>query len=100
MHAAALPLRVLPRFQVILGQPESECSAPALLAPLQLGKGDVREARAVSNRLLGLGIGAGAALAAAFWLAEPVIPSIFSSDAGARGRGGCQARGPRTGAWR
>lgn len=55
-------------------------------ASLQLGKGDVREARAVGNRLLGLGIGAGAALAALFWLAEPVIPSIFSSDAG-----GCMA---------
>ena len=49
---------------------------------VQLGKGDVREARAVGNRLLGLGIGSGVALAAAFWLAEPFIPSIFSSDAG------------------
>lgn len=50
---------------------------------LQLGRGDVAEARAVSNRLLGIGLGAGAALAAAFWLAEPIIPGIFSSDAGA-----------------
>ncbi len=57
------------------------------------------EARAVSNRLLGIGLGAGAALAAAFWLAEPIIPGIFSSDAGAglgvavswvwRGTAGC-----------
>lgn len=53
------------------------------LGNLQLGRGDVAEARAVSNRLLGIGLGAGAALAAAFWLAEPIIPGIFSSDAGA-----------------
>lgn len=60
---------------------DSVAIAGQSLVAVQLGKGDVREARAVSNRLLGLGIGAGAALAAAFWLAEPVIPSIFSSDA-------------------
>ncbi|KAL4419186.1 hypothetical protein ABPG77_007776 [Micractinium sp. CCAP 211/92] len=60
---------------------DSVAIAGQSLVAVQLGKGDVREARAVSNRLLGLGIGAGAALAAAFWLAEPVIPSIFSNDA-------------------
>jgi len=71
---------------------------PALLLPfLQLGKQDIREARAVSNRLLGLGIGGGVALAAAFWLAEPVIPTIFTNDPGgfpawAPGRGARQER--------
>lgn len=60
---------------------DSVAIAGQSLVAVQLGKGDVREARAVGNRLLGLGIGAGAALAALFWLAEPVIPSIFSSDA-------------------
>ncbi|KAL4425326.1 hypothetical protein ABPG75_009342 [Micractinium tetrahymenae] len=60
---------------------DSVAIAGQSLVAVQLGKGDVREARAVSNRLLGLGIGAGAALAAAFWLAEPIIPGIFSSDA-------------------
>lgn len=61
----------------------AEPPAAALPAYPQLGRGDVAEARAVSNRLLGIGLGAGAALAAAFWLAEPIIPGIFSSDAGA-----------------
>ncbi|PRW33758.1 MATE efflux family [Chlorella sorokiniana] len=60
---------------------DSVAIAGQSLVAVQLGRGDVAEARAVSNRLLGIGLGAGAALAAAFWLAEPIIPGIFSSDA-------------------
>lgn len=60
---------------------DSVAIAGQSLVAVQLGKGDIFEARAVSNRLLGLGIGGGVALAGAFWLAEPVIPGIFSNDA-------------------
>jgi Na+-driven multidrug efflux pump len=67
---------------------DSVAIAGQTLVAVQLGKGDVREARVVSNRLLGLGIGAGVALAGAFWLAEPILPGIFSNDAGGCGLSG------------
>ncbi|EFN56963.1 hypothetical protein CHLNCDRAFT_51240 [Chlorella variabilis] len=76
---------------------DSVAIAGQTLVAVQLGKGDVREARAVSNRLLGLGIGGGVALAGAFWLAEPIVPGVFSNDPGELSVL-CQA-GPAAAAW-
>lgn len=52
------------------------------LVAVEKGRGDIFTARQVSNRLLQLGIGGGALLAAGFWAAEPYIPGIFTQDAG------------------
>lgn len=60
---------------------DSLAVAGQTLVAVQLGKGDVPQARAVSNRLLQLGVGGGVALAATFTAAGPLIPAIFTNDA-------------------
>jgi MATE family multidrug resistance protein len=45
-----------------------------------LGQDKPKEARAVSNRLLQLGIAVGVFLAVAFWLLRPILPTLFSDD--------------------
>lgn len=50
------------------------------LVAVQVGQGEVGEARAVATRLLQLGVGAGAVLALGCWVAEPLIPQLFTSD--------------------
>jgi MATE family multidrug resistance protein len=45
-----------------------------------LGQDKPKEARAVSNRLLQLGIAVGVLLAVAFWLLRPILPTLFSDD--------------------
>jgi putative MATE family efflux protein len=52
------------------------------LVAVDRGRGDIPQAREVSNRLLQLGIGGGVILAAGFWAAEPYIPGIFTQDPG------------------
>lgn len=52
------------------------------LVAVELGRGDKAAARAVSDRLLQLGVLTGSALALCFWAAEPAIPGFFSADAG------------------
>ncbi|GAB4812989.1 hypothetical protein N2152v2_000035 [Parachlorella kessleri] len=60
---------------------DSVAIAGQALVAVELGRGDVKAARDVSNRLLQLGVGLGVVLAAGFWAGEPFIPGIFSSDA-------------------
>ena len=54
-------------------------AAQALVARY-VGEGRPADARAVSDRLLVLGLGVGAALGVAFWLARPWLPGLFSDD--------------------
>lgn len=54
-------------------------AAQALVAR-HLGSGRSEEARAVSNRLLQWGLGVGLVLAAAFGVARPWLPRLFSDD--------------------
>jgi len=45
-----------------------------------LGAGQVKEARAASNRMLQWGFGLGAILGFAFWRLGPVLPKLFTDD--------------------
>jgi MATE family multidrug resistance protein len=54
-------------------------AAQALVARY-VGEGRPDAARAVSDRLLVLGLGVGVALGVAFWLARPWLPGLFSDD--------------------
>lgn len=54
-------------------------AAQALVARY-VGEGRPADARAVSDRLLVLGLGVGVALAALFWAARPWLPGLFSDD--------------------
>jgi MATE family multidrug resistance protein len=54
-------------------------AAQALVARY-VGEGRPGAARAVSDRLLVLGLGVGVALGVAFWLARPWLPGLFSDD--------------------
>ncbi|MGM0559024.1 MAG: MATE family efflux transporter, partial [Myxococcota bacterium] len=50
------------------------------LVSKHLGRDEPDEARAVSNRLLQLGLVVGVLLAVTFWLLRPVLPRLFSDD--------------------
>ena len=54
-------------------------AAQALVARY-VGEGRAADARAVSDRLLLLGLGVGVALGAAFWIARPWLAAAFSDD--------------------
>jgi MATE family multidrug resistance protein len=54
-------------------------AAQALVARY-VGEGRPADARAVSDRLLVLGLGVGVGLAALFWAARPWLPGLFSDD--------------------
>ena len=54
-------------------------AAQALVAKY-LGEGKREEARAVSNRLLFLGLGVGVLLGVAFWLLRPYLAGLFTDD--------------------
>jgi len=75
-HQVVMQLWLLSSFVI-----DSLAVAGQTLVAVELGHGDVRSAKALGNRLLGLGVGSGTALAAFFYIAEPVIPRIFSNDA-------------------
>ena len=60
---------------------DSVAVAGQTLVAVEKGRNDVPVARAVSNRLLQLGVGGGLVLGALFWAAEPTIPFIFTQDA-------------------
>lgn len=55
-------------------------AAQALVARY-VGAGRPEEARAVADRLLLLGLGVGAVLGVAFWLARPLLAALFTDDA-------------------
>jgi Na+-driven multidrug efflux pump len=56
------------------------------LVAVALGRGRTAEARAVSERLLQLGLGAGVLLAVAIEAGSPWWPEVFTSDAGVVGQ--------------
>ena len=56
------------------------------LVAVALGRGRTAEARAVSERLLQLGLGAGVVLAVAIEAGSPWWPEVFTSDAGVVGQ--------------
>jgi MATE family multidrug resistance protein len=54
-------------------------AAQALVARY-LGEKKPRQARAVANRLLVMGLAVGAALGLGFWLTQPFLPALFTDD--------------------
>lgn len=50
------------------------------LVSRHIGEGSPQTARAISNRLLVLGLAFGIALGATFWLLRPFLPALFSDD--------------------
>jgi MATE family multidrug resistance protein len=61
---------------------DSLAVAGQTLVAVELGRGDAPAARAVATRLLQLGVAGGGALALGFGAAGPLIPRVFSADAG------------------